>query len=75
LTAQRYWHPLKYTAKMREAFHAQNANNKAARSSLLLRVTSNSGHFGVGGRFGHLREIAFDYSFLYKALGLKYITS
>lgn len=75
MTPKRYWHPLKYTAKMREQFYIRNENGKESKKqqpSLILRTNNRSGHFGMGGRFGQLKEKAFEYAFLYKALGLKF---
>ena len=45
-------------------------DNSDPANLLLLHVDQDVGHFGEGGRYGHLTEAAFEYSFLEKALGL-----
>ena len=47
-----------------------NTDNSDPANLLLLHVDQDVGHFGEGGRYGHLTEAAFEYSFLEKALGL-----
>lgn len=57
-----YWEPAKYVAKLRTL---------ATGTHLLLLVTNmQAGHGGASGRYDYLKEIAFDYAFLLRELGL-----
>ncbi len=58
-----YWEPAKYVAKLRT--FKQNG------TPLLLHVNMEAGHGGASGRYDYLREIAFDYAFLLRELGLE----
>jgi oligopeptidase B len=58
-----HWGVLKWVIKMR--------NLKKDNNLLLLKV-DNMGHFGEGGQFSRLYDIAFDYAFLYKSLNIPY---
>lgn len=58
-----YWEPAKYVAKLRTL--------KQDSTPLLLYTNMAAGHGGASGRYDYLREIAFDYAFLLKALGLE----
>ena len=40
------------------------------RRLLLLKTKMGSGHFGASGRYEYLKETAFNYSFLLRALGV-----
>jgi oligopeptidase B len=51
-----YWEPAKMTAKLRDM---KTDNNK-----LLLKVELSSGHWGVSGRYGYYKEIAFEHAFI-----------
>jgi oligopeptidase B len=57
-----YWEPAKYTAKLRTL-------KKDARP-LLLVTNMQAGHGGASGRYDYLKEIAFDYAFMLRELGL-----
>ena len=57
-----YWEPAKYAAKLRTL--KQDAN------PLLLVTNMKAGHGGASGRYDYLKEIAFDYSFLLRELGV-----
>ena len=57
-----YWEPAKYVAKLRTLKIDQNP--------LLLLTNMQAGHGGASGRYDYLKEIAFDYAFLLRELGL-----
>jgi oligopeptidase B len=57
-----YWEPAKYVAKLRKL--------KQDDSVLLLHTNMSAGHGGASGRYDYLKEIAFDYAFLLKELGV-----
>jgi len=57
-----YWEPAKYVAKLRTL--------KQDDSVLLLHTNMNAGHGGASGRYDYLKEIAFDYAFLLKEIGV-----
>ena len=57
-----YWEPAKWVAKLRELKKDENL--------LLLKTNMNTGHGGASGRFEYLKEIAFDYAFLFKLEGI-----
>lgn len=57
-----YWDPAKWVARLRA--------RKADGNALLLRTNMSAGHGGSSGRFDNLRETAFEYAFILKALGL-----
>ncbi len=57
-----YWEPAKYVAKLRTL-----KRNDAA---LLLYINMDAGHGGASGRYDYLKEIAFDYAFLLRELGV-----
>lgn len=58
-----YWEPAKYVAKLRTLKTDQNP--------LLLVTNMKAGHGGASGRYDYLKEIAFDYAFLLKELGVE----
>ncbi len=58
-----YWEPAKYVAKLRTL--------KADNAPLLLYTNMAAGHGGASGRYDYLREIAFDYAFLLRTLGVE----
>jgi oligopeptidase B len=43
---------------------------KTDRNILLLKTDMGAGHFGASGRYEHLKETAFNYSFLLRQLGV-----
>eukprot|EP01025_Chloroclados_australasicus_P008709 TRINITY_DN13183_c1_g1_i11.p1 TRINITY_DN13183_c1_g1~~TRINITY_DN13183_c1_g1_i11.p1 ORF type:complete len:816 (-),score=122.46 TRINITY_DN13183_c1_g1_i11:1786-4233(-) len=59
-----YWEPLKFVAKLRE--------KKVENNSKLLIKTEKTGHFSKSGRFEYLKEVAFEFAFVLKSIGLPY---
>jgi oligopeptidase B len=57
-----YWEPAKYVAKLRTL--------KTDSNRLLLVTNMKAGHGGASGRYDYLKEIALDYAFLLRELGL-----
>jgi oligopeptidase B len=57
-----YWEPAKYVARLRTL--------KTDSNPLLLVTNMEAGHGGASGRYDYLKEIAFDYAFLLRELGL-----
>jgi oligopeptidase B len=57
-----YWEPAKYVAKLRTL--------KTDNNPLLLLTNMQAGHGGSSGRYDYLKEIAFDYAFLLRELGI-----
>lgn len=58
-----YWEPVKWAARLRDCNTGQNP--------MLLKMEMGAGHGGPSGRYEAIREIAFDYAFIFKALGIK----
>lgn len=58
-----YWEPAKWTASLRAT--------KTDDNRLLLKTHMGSGHFGLTGRYGELKEQAFMYAFALDILGLR----
>ena len=58
-----YWEPAKYVAKLRTL--------KTNDTPLLLHVNMEAGHGGASGRYDYFKEIAFDYAFLLRELGVE----
>jgi len=58
-----YWEPAKWTARLRAV--------KSGNNLLLLKTNMGAGHFGASGRYDRLKEIAFEYSFLLKVMGIE----
>ena len=58
-----YWEPAKYVAKLRTL--------KTNETPLLLHINMDAGHGGASGRYDYLKEIAFDYAFLLRELGIE----
>ncbi len=57
-----YWEPAKWVAKMRTMRTDDNP--------LLLKIHMDSGHAGASGRFERIKEVAEEYAFVLRALGL-----
>jgi oligopeptidase B len=57
-----YWEPAKYVAKLRTL--------KTDPNPLLFKTNMGAGHGGSSGRYDYLREVAFDYAFILRELGL-----
>ena len=57
-----YWEPAKYVAKLRTL--------KTDSNRLLLVTNMQAGHGGASGRYDYLKEIALDYAFLLRELGI-----
>jgi oligopeptidase B len=57
-----YWEPAKWVARLRAL--------KTDSHTLLLKTEMGAGHFGASGRYEHLKETAFNYSFLLRTLGV-----
>lgn len=58
-----YWEPLKYVAKLRDAWQGDN--------KLYLHMNMEAGHSGKSGRFRRYRESALEYAFLLDLGGIK----
>ncbi|MBK7366487.1 MAG: S9 family peptidase [Candidatus Eisenbacteria bacterium] len=57
-----YWEPAKYVAKLRTL--------KTDTNPLLFKCNMGAGHGGASGRYDALREIAFDYAWMLRQVGL-----
>jgi oligopeptidase B len=57
-----YWEPAKYIARLRAL--------KTDSNPLLLKINMGAGHGGASGRYDYLREIALDYAFLLREIGI-----
>ncbi|MDQ7825790.1 MAG: S9 family peptidase [Candidatus Eremiobacteraeota bacterium] len=57
-----YWEPLKFVAKLRTL--------KEDDHLLLIKIDCTSGHGGASGRYDLLREIAFEFAFLFKVMAI-----
>src|SRR5205807_7720929 len=57
-----YWEPAKYVAKLRTL--------KTDSNTLLLKINMAAGHGGASGRYDFLREVAFDYAFIFSQFGI-----
>ncbi len=58
-----YWEPAKWAAKLRE--------NNRAKTAILVKMEMDSGHGGPSGRYDSLKEIAFEYAFVFKMLEVR----
>jgi len=57
-----FWEPAKWTARLRAL--------KKGNGRLLLKMNMGAGHAGASGRYDYLKEIAFEYAFVFDVLGL-----
>ncbi|MEM7768882.1 MAG: S9 family peptidase [Cyanobacteria bacterium P01_A01_bin.37] len=57
-----YWEPAKWTAKLRTM--------KTDTNQLFLKTNLDAGHGGASGRYGRLKETAFEYAFILDCLGV-----
>lgn len=57
-----YWEPAKYVAKLRTL--------KTDGNPLLFKINMAGGHGGSSGRYDRLKELAFDYAFVFTQLGI-----
>lgn len=58
-----YWEPTKWTAKLRTL--------KTDKNLLLYKINMDAGHGGFSGRYDYLKDIALEYAFIFKVLGIK----
>jgi oligopeptidase B len=58
-----YWEPAKWTAKLR----ANNTDNNI----IILKTNMEAGHMGASGRYDYLKDVAFEYAFIFDILGIK----
>jgi len=58
-----YWEPAKYVAKLRTL--------KTDANPLVFKINMAGGHGGSSGRYDRLRELAFDYAFVFRELGVE----
>jgi oligopeptidase B len=69
-----YWEPAKYVAKMRTLRHPTTPRAGASGATdgrdLVLHTNLTAGHGGASGRYDYLKEIALDYVFLLRELGV-----
>jgi oligopeptidase B len=59
-----YWEPAKFVAKLRAT--------KTDKNELLLKTNMDAGHAGASGRYDYLKEIAFEYAFIFKHLNISF---
>lgn len=57
-----YWEPAKWVARLREL--------KSGKQPVLFKINMEAGHAGASGRFSRLEEVAFNYAFALKVVGL-----
>ena len=57
-----YWEPAKYVAKLRTL--------RTDERTLILHTNLSAGHSGASGRYDYLKEIALDFAFLLRELGV-----
>jgi len=58
-----YWEPAKWTAKLRAL--------KTDKNILLLKTKMGEGHMGASGRYDYLKDIAFEYAFIFDLFGIE----
>ena len=57
-----YWEPAKWVALLR--------TKKTDKNRLFLKTNMDAGHGGASGRFESLKELAFEYAFVFDILGI-----
>jgi len=57
-----YWEAAKWVARLREL--------KTDNNLLLLKTDLGAGHGGMSGRYQALKDVALEYAFLFKVLGV-----
>ena len=57
-----YWEPAKWVAKQRTLMHQDRL--------VVLRTNMDAGHMGQSGRFNRLKELAIEYAFVWKTVGV-----
>jgi oligopeptidase B len=57
-----FWEPLKWAARLRECAAGDNL--------ILVKTNLEAGHSGASGRYDYLKEIAFEYAFIFKVLAM-----
>lgn len=57
-----YWEGAKFAAKIREMNTDKNP--------ILLKTNMGAGHGGSSGRYDHLKEVAFDYTYALTQVGI-----
>jgi oligopeptidase B len=57
-----YWEPAKWTARLRD--------RKTDDNLLVLRTNMGAGHGGASGRYGRLKELAWEYAFIVDRVGV-----
>lgn len=58
-----YWETAKWTARLRSL--------KTDNNVLLLKTKMGTGHLGASGRYDYLKDIAFEYAFIFDLFGIK----
>ncbi|GAB2242105.1 hypothetical protein Droror1_Dr00018880 [Drosera rotundifolia] len=57
------WEAAKWVAKVRDSTCTKCS------SALILKTEMTGGHFDEGGRYGHCKDVSYDYAFLMKVMG------
>ena len=57
-----YWEPAKWTAKLRATALGEQI--------LIMKTDMGAGHGGNSGRYGHIKDTAFEYAFILDMVGL-----
>jgi oligopeptidase B len=57
-----YWEAAKWTARLRAV--------KTDKNLLLLKIKMEAGHAGASGRYDYLKDVAFQYAFIFRLLGI-----
>ncbi|MEX1188064.1 MAG: DUF5686 family protein [Bacteroidia bacterium] len=57
-----YWEPAKWVARLRDS--------KTDTNVVLLKTNMDAGHGGSSGRYGRIKDLAFEYAFAFESIGL-----